>query len=498
MLEREIIIPVEPVAFIQLEGKPYRREVEVDGCREVVDCNITADRLSHESGYNISISQRVEEVADLLEPLFKKDGGYGAIDEKIKHGESLDFSEAFSLLTFVCAALNRPLRTVVERRMTEDLAPRETHLLQATAFLSAMTAKEAYVGLTPQEIAGFVAATVHLDTFVRISHNGDTVLAIGGMGGDKGYLINGVHTKFFSMSTLSALAMAVDLPVHKHHSYPNTSKVGGQSAIEEMGARSDFHTTHAMNAVYNHTNLLMSSCHDTRTLHTLSHRLRGETINHVIGPLAFPIAPGTPLAAMIGVNEKIHPEIIVEAMRYLTAFGFQKYVSGAVFCGTDTVNIPKNKINTRVASNMFLKKHVRIDEVAPPPFTTIVAFLKDGKNMGTYVLEPEDFYEEHDLQGINLSSLAVPNEEDKINAANAATIRGEDEIRACYLAMSVGLGLFVRTRLELPDSLDQENMCINRRYLRECTQRALGIIRSGAARRQRDSYVEATKAYAGR
>src|SRR5690606_20862012 len=118
----------------------------------------------------------------------------------------------------------------------------------------------------------------------------DPTIAFGGMGGDKGYPLNGTNTKLFSLSTLASVALAADGPVHKHHSYPNTSKVAGQSAIEAFGARSDFHSEERFAQVLTESNLVMSSCHDTRTLHSLSHKLKGETINHVIGPLAFTLS----------------------------------------------------------------------------------------------------------------------------------------------------------------------------------------------------------------
>ena len=453
-IQRETLLvqPLPLVAYIRMKGAPYQREL-VDGGRLItVDCNLTADRLASTSGYVNSLRGTVSGVENLLGPLFE--GGYHAIDERIKHGEDLAFDEAFSALTFVCAALNQPLNNVVAPRI-KNLTSHETHLLQATALLSALSAKEAYRGLTSQEIAGFVAATIHLDTFVRLDHGSGFVVGFGGMGGDKGYSFGTLDTKLFSLSTLAAIAMSVDVSVHKHHSYPNTSKVAGQSAIEGFGARSDFYTREAMRGVVDRAGLFMSSCHDTRTLHTLSHLLKGETINHVIGPLAFPVDPQTPLGAMIGVNEKIHPNTIVESMLLLHKTEFQRYVNGVAFCGTDLKAVDPLEANNGSVDNLLFKKHVRIDELAPPPYVSIASFLRNGQN---------------------LEDLLIPNTREAILDANRSALAGVEEVKAKYLAMTIGLGLFLNSKLALTDSLDLGARRVNRAYMRECTQRGLDIL----------------------
>ena len=76
-----------------------------------------------------------------------------------------------------------------------------------------MSTKEAYVGLVAEEIAGMVAATIYLDTVVRTKHDG-SVVAFGGMGGDKGYPLNSHVTKLFSVSTLAAVVLSADGSVH--------------------------------------------------------------------------------------------------------------------------------------------------------------------------------------------------------------------------------------------------------------------------------------------
>ena len=413
------------------------------------------------------------------------------------------------MITLVCSALNRPLRNIIENKIKEynktreekiDIFPLETDQFRAVSLLQGMSVKESYGGLTAPEIAGCVAAALHLDTFVRVDHGVRYLIVLGGMGGDKGYEFRQRDSKLFSLSTLAAIGLSVDVPVHKHHSYPNTSKVAGQSAIEEMGARSDFHTPQAMRNVIDQTGLLMSSCHDTRTLHTLSHILKGETINHVIGPLSFPINADTPTGALIGVNHNIHPNTMVEAIKDLQEAGFQQYVNAAVFCGTDLQEINSLEANSGLVDNSLFRDHVKIDELAPPPYASIISFLRNEQNLGAFILKPEDFFGEAHLKDMNenLHKLFIPNEKDQILNANQAAISGADEVKARYLAMTVGLGLFISSKLSLADSLDLETRTVNRAYLRECTQRALDIIHLGDAQRQQEAYVAATIASAGK
>ncbi len=360
-----------------------------------------------------------------------------------------------------------------------------------------MSTKEGFHQLTVEEIAGMVAATIELDTVVRV-RSLDALLAYGGMGGDKGYPLNGSRSKLFSLSTLSSLASAVVGPTHKHHSYPNTSKVAGQSAIEAFGARSDFHTAAAFQTVLKEADLLMTSCHNTRTLHTLSHVLRGETINHVIGPLAFTLSADTPVHGFIGVNEKIHPETIIEALQILHGSGYQKYHDSAVYCGTDLETAhpdmlhPDNYYASEVA-----KRHIRLDEIAPPPYVSLVAFMLDGESLGTFVLHPTDFYTEAELDRIPFKDLLIPNCAEDILHYNEQALLGLDESKARYLAMTIGLGIFIRKYFKKQHAFDENKRRINKRYLRRATAEGYEILRSGRAEEKLQEYVYSTQKHAG-
>lgn len=478
----------EQIATIQLMGEPYQQ----DGG---IDASASLDILAHNSKYRDRLPTAVAKNLTLLEPLTIQ-GGYYAIDAKIKHGEDLSFAEAFSLLTFVASALNKPLLDEVVA-ITGYEIPSETRYSQAVALLSAMSAKESYAQLTATEIAGMVAATIELDTVARPDQRG-TIFAIGGMGGDKGYIVRDETYKTQSLSTNATLGLAAFANAHKHHSYPNTSKVAGQSAIEAYGARSDFHSPEAMLAVLNESGILMTSCHNTRTLHTLSHRLRGETINHVIGPLAFTISAETALHGLVGVNEKIHPQLIIEAIQILAQKGFQVYESSVAFCGTDLTSPSDILLDLeQYYVSRKARESIRLDELAPPPYISLASFLVDGVSQGNYYLYPEDFYPQEVLDRIDFGDLVVKNTVEEITKANAGALVGCDEAKMLYLAMTIGLGIFVQKHIKSTEALDRKRHRVSRRIMRLATQEAYEALASGMALKHLDYYVAATQKYAG-
>lgn len=485
------------IADIQLQGEPYHQmNMGNSGVPEVVDCNVSLDTLAENTRYDARLPGLIEQSESHLRPL-TEGGGYYGLDRSLKHGRDLSFDETFSALAFVASSLNRPLNEHLGGSI-QNLGSAETHRLQAVGLLASISTKEAYRHLTPEEVAGMAAATVHLDTVVR-THTGQDAIAFGGMGGDKGYPLGKAgESKLLSLSTLSAIALAVEGPVHKHHSYPNTSKVAGQSAIEAYGARSDFHTAEAFEGVMQDSSLMMSSCHNTRTLHTLSHLLRGETINHVIGPLAFTMSAETRLQGFIGVNEKVHPETVIKALEILDRTNYQQYGNSVVYCGTDITEARPEMFDASTYYNTpEAIERVRLDEIAPPPYISLAAFMVKGEFAGNYELHPSDFYGGKDLARTGLDDLIIPNTREAIIRYNDEALHGRDGAKARYLAMTVGLGIFIREYIERPDALDREGHRVNGDYLREATERGLEILVSGQAGNKLQEYVEVTNQYAG-
>ncbi len=358
-----------------------------------------------------------------------------------------------------------------------------------------MSVREGLVGLTSQEIAGLIGSTIELDTILRADTGmGANIFAMGGMGGDKGLINNGTKSKFFSISTTGGLSLANFGLVHKHDSYPNTSKVAGQTAREAMGARSDLRTADRFIAVLLESGFLGSSCHTTRTLHAISHRLRGETINHVIGPGAIPHSAGDILNPLIGVNQNVHPVTYMQALLELHKRGVQQYGSGMAFAG---LNIPSDQITRELASDLTnpdtyyrrpdLKNQVILDEFAPPPFASLVAFMVGGQIIPT-IVTTEDFMTSQDARSISLDKLAVPNTSVDILAANEAVITGTDSAKVRYIAMTVAMGRFTKDLEHNTNYLSPDGI-VNREVLRGYYYDTLALLLTGRTDSVRMQYV---------
>lgn len=490
------------IALIKLKGDPYQRTVE----GENIDCSSVLEELAVNSDYESRLDENIQRNREHLGPLYEggsPEGGFYGIDKKLKKGESLTYDEAFSLMTFVSMGVNGPVQSRIAPSLYRDsglppearqkLTSPETLLFQSIGLLYGMSVKESFVGLSAEEIAGLTAAALEIDTIVRIPVRGK-VFGFGGMGGDTGYEIDKETSKLFSLSTLGAIALANFGYVHKHHSYPNTSKVAGQSAIESFGARSDQSTPEQFIEMQEATGLLMTSCHTTRLIHTLSHRLKGETINHIVGPLAIPIDRNAEVNAFIGANDNVHPETIIKALKIMQEQGVQNYSNSVAFCGLNEDNPPEALFNeTEYYTDKKAKRAVAIDEVAPPPYKTLAAFLIEGKNKGAFLIEPSDFMNEDRLEKINLKKLLIPNTEGAIKSANESALKGADESKALYLAMTVALALFTREYASLPGALDDKARRVNPEFLHEAFDRAYNIITLGEAQKKLQQYVEASK-----
>jgi len=476
------------ISTIPLIGEPYVTETH--------DLNVSLDALVKDTRYVEKLADQIESHIRRLNPLTNNDF-YSKTSQVLLSGQNLTFDEAFCISAFVASGINRPLKALLENRGAV-FPPQSTHDRQATALLTLMSAKEAYQSLHAHEIAGLVAGVLELDTIVRLPAN-EPVLCFGGMGGDKGYeFSNG--SKLFSLSTLAAFATSLSGLTHKHHSYPNTSKVAGQTTLEEFGARSDFTCAGEMMKVFNQSSLLMTSCHNTRTIHALSHVLRGETINHLIGPLAFTMNKQTSLQPFIGVNEKVHPQTVIEAMLTMQDQGVQSYDRGVVFCGLSKPAHELSDAEVAILSNpesyyndKVVKDLVRLDEIAPPPFGTLAGFLGDGKFLGNYIIAAEDFYPKEIVQAMRKEELLIPNCYNDIIDANHTALSGQDECKTRYLSMTVGLANFMRYSLHHAGALNYDTRQVNRDMLRAHTAQAYDDLKSGRAHAKMQDYCARTQ-----
>lgn len=455
-------------------------------------------RLAYAEGYRRRVESKIAEHNQDLEPLYTL--GFHGLDALVKSPAPLTYEQCFSLGAYVCLTSNTALYDALAARVKGyeyGLLEKDTLRLQAVSLLQAMSTREGIIGLTPQEIAGLVAATLELDTVARIRNPHDlTTFTFGGMGGDRGLKMNGDQSKLFSVSTLAALALAEFGPVHKHHSYPNTSRVAGQSAIEALGARSDFTDSKSMEHALEISGVLMTSCHSTRTLHTISHALKGETINHVIGPLAVPHNERNEVYALIGVNHNVHPATIIDSLGILQSNGIQRYSNSVAFCGIEApiTQVPLEVLNPdNYYRNNSLKLLVAIDEVPPPPYTTMASFLVNGENAGTFLIAPTDFMDEEEARVLESDHLLIPNTAEEILTANKNVIKGRDRIKSGYVAMTVALALFAKEYASLPGALDKNSGRVNPVYLRECYRLACDAMSNGNLEKRVRLYAESTQ-----
>lgn len=484
-------------SFIRLRGAPY--EQVVGG--QQVSASDTLDRLAQNSHYRERLQEVVAGRSAELEAISTL--GFHGFDKILKSPRHLTYEQAYAAGAFICCASNRVLHEVLGRRIAgaaRGLSEPVQLTLHAISILQELSTREALIGFHPAELAGLIAAVLELDTVVRVpSPAGIPVFAFGGMGGDRGLRLHGTDRKPFSISTLGALALSAFGLVHKHHSYPNTSRIAGQSAIEALGARSDFESDGSFQEVLQRSSLVMSSCHSTRTIHTISHLLKGETINHAIGPAAFPHAPENELQALVGVNHNVHPTTFMESLQIVAARGVQRYGASVAFCGIPQrrEDIPREILDPEEfyrAPN--LRELVALDEVAPPPHTTLATFLTQ-QGLRTVLIEPADFMPPQVLHEFAPDNLYIQNTEAAILAANDAALRGADQDKVDYLAMTVALGLFCRECAEDPKAFDAAEGKINREMLQGCFIKARESLRTGAAARQVAKYVEATQLACG-
>jgi hypothetical protein len=143
---------------------------------------------------------------------------------------------------------------------------RDQALTAGTAFLQLMAAKESFLHLTAEEVAG-IAAACSLDTVIRLDL--PEVIETSGMGGDRGFYVNGQRQKTINVSTLSAFVLrAVGLPVAKHGSYSNTSAVCQSSSMAWERSNDSFcqrcvcNSSNVLSAVDAHFSVGNYSCHN--------------------------------------------------------------------------------------------------------------------------------------------------------------------------------------------------------------------------------------------
>lgn len=413
------------------------------------------------------VMQNREILSQLAETPFRK------IGQKLVKGESLTFNEAFLGMTFVVSATNKGIFNELKPSFQKahglvDLK-QEKLIGPAQTFLTSMAQRESGQALTPEEVAGMVACGM-MDINLRLSID-PYVLETGGMGGDKGFVVNGQKKKVINASTLSAIILSsLDIPVIKHGSYANTSAVGSTEAIEALGINIYLKSLEEIRHLLDSARFYFSDAHIAKTIHDLSHSpfMRHETINHIIGPMTPPVHRETILHKVIGVNEGVHPALIAKAYEILNQKGYQKVGNVAVVSGlSEDFNL-----GIDIKNVTQVRPYMMLDEVSP--YKTLIGLVREGQYIGCVVISPEDF-------GVSLdaSSIQVVNTKEDLLVANGEALRGLSKNNTTYLALNAAIGLFVSEYLSREDAFVEGQL--NKNYLKESFDRCYKSIISGRA-----------------
>lgn len=380
-----------------------------------------------------SMTEVVEDNKEYLELI--PQNPFSQLDRQMKHGYPFSFEEAFCGMCYVLAGTNRLFliealpyfREIYGQRFDPQIA-----LALGEAFLVAMACKEAFIGLTHEEIAGMSAASL-MDLAIRLPFAKEVFEGCG-MGGDIGFGDDSRVVKTINVSTLSSFVLAsLGIPVVKHGSYCNTSAMGSTEVIEALGANTNQQSKEEIEEFFRKLNFFYADAHWCKTIHDLSHLLMMETVNHIIGPMTPPIAKETVIHRMMGVNEKVHPTVLAKAYEILHQKGFQNIGNVAIVAGLDT------DWDFDPLDQAFVKKHAILDELSP--YASVVAVCQEGKYVDTFIIRPADFGLEFD-KGM-IEGLKVFGSQDEIGTANMEALRGHDEVKAAYLAMNAALSLAV-------------------------------------------------------
>ncbi len=383
----------------------------------------------------------------------------GELDTKVKNSAGLSFEEAFSGMLYVVCATNNFVRLIVAPNLPYDEA-----VAKGSYFLTLMAAKENFLGLTSDEVAGMVAAgSVDVAYSPPLAYAFETA----GMGADRGWENKTVKT--INASTLTSIVLAsMGYKSTKHGSYGNTTKVGSTDVPEKFGANILQTSPEEVQNLLDVVNFWFSDAHCVKTLHYLSHLLMVETINHVVGPMTPPISPMTRLYKLMGVNHNVHPEVIAKAYVKLHKMGFVNLGGAVIIGGVD--EIPSAK---RASDPDWFRQHCYLDELSPT--ATIVSLASENEFIGNVVLNNCELF------GVTIhnNQIMVNNEIDTLLKAAEEALTGG--VLAEYLACNVALALLAYNLHEVSD-FDLG--------LKDHFNDVMSVIENGAAMQTLNKYIE--------
>lgn len=402
----------------------------------------------------------------------------GEIDRLVKEGRPPSFEEVLEGMIYVLAASNMEIRALVEPALIElfgdtSIINHDSLITKGASFLQLMACREVFLGLRPEEVAALaVAGLADCVTHLEL----DEVVETCGMGADRGFGAEFAGYKTINASTLSAIVVAaMGTPAIKHGSYGNTAKVGSTDAAKILGLPMTFQggTSELMEYWRKH-HFLYLEAYVYKTIHDLSHLIKHETVNHLVGPMSVPVSSDTLLHKLIGVNHNVDPAVVVQGYNQLESRGIQRIGGVLAICGL-SASAPDSLDD-------YLQ-HVVLDELSP--YRTLVAAGTGDVFHGCFFVTHEDF----GMPAYDASDIQIRNEHEDLAVANERALRGQDPVRSRYLAANAALAL--ATKNADLDALVQD-VGERRTYLTSAYECALDVIMSGEAWRftQRCSRAE--------
>jgi anthranilate phosphoribosyltransferase len=286
-----------------------------------------------------------------------------------------------------------------------------------------------------------------------------------GMGADRGFGEEFAGYKTINATTLSAVVVAaMGIPAVKHGSYGNTAKVGSTDAAKILGLPLTFDGgIPELMEYWRKYHFLYLEAYSYKTIHDLSHLIKHETVNHLVGPMSVPVSSDTILHKLIGVNHNVDPAVVVRGYNLLAKMGIQRMGGIVAICGLSA---------TAPDSLEDYQQHVVLGELSP--FSTLVAVGTGDVFHGRFLVTHEDF----GMPAFGVEDIRILNEAEALAAANEEALRGEHQVRSRYLAANAALALVARYA-PLDVLVHDATEC--KKYLSEAYQEALDVIMSGEA-----------------
>lgn len=429
----------------------------------------TREALAAENYNPIEI---IKENMDILKKL--QNTPFSIIGQLFTNEIPLSFEQAFLGMALVVSSTNKALFNNLKKLIGqghEISSIKQFQLLgPAQTFLTVMAIKARLNLLTPEEIAGMVAAGT-MDINARLEFD-PFVLEIGGMGGDKGFQTQGNNKKVINASTLSALVLSsLDIPILKHGGHGNTSFFGAVEAIESFGINIHQSSNKSIQKLIKEVYFYFSATQVAKTFHDLSQGPFGqyETITHLIGPMTPPVHKETIFHKVFGMNGSVNPVSVAKAYEILNKKGYFKIGNIIMLNGLDRFIDIKQLNNYKT-----LRERTILDEVSP--FSNLLTIVQKGVYKGSFLVGPNDF-------GIKINNkVFINNKKEELSLANQKAINGNVAHLRKYLAMNAALGLFAAKYLDKPDALI-EKLTINKKYLQECYRICERAIKTGKAKK---------------